>query len=319
MTFNPNEQRDKDGKWTAGDGGRRLTLDELDPATSDQAHAENIRRYKLAADQVAKDLGFNPDRIEVSGETKTFELNGKTRLYAGAAFLDTGKIVIYEPHIAPSSISNVVAHEIGHQKFQKFINDYQADYKRMQEDTKDVRNKDIDLVMRYDGMLKEPYAEKYPVYQKYTEVMMPSVIDNFAKSDGITSYSEEWWKAWHEQKANTSQAMHETIAEMTARDYVKGPDYETEADKFKAAGYALDVSYGRAGSADRNAYSVRKWKQKDKLDEGALPPSLQRELARLRQAAVRGSSSAASGYSKKPAPEWVALYDAINEHWDKTK
>lgn len=314
MTFNPNEQRDQSGKWTADGAVSKLdSMSYEDAAKQFEQNTlnEDARRIKLAATQVATDLKYDPEMITVRTDDKKFTLNGKLYDYAGAAYIsgpDLGKIELYAKQLAPSSVATVTAHEIGHQKFQKFIDDYQVEYKQMQEDTKDTRNKDIDLVMRYDGMLKAPYADKYPTYQKYTEVMMPSVIDNFAKTDGITEYSEQWWKAWHEQKANTSQAMHETIAEMTAREYVQGPSYEHEAAKFKAAGYSLDMGHD---------YSVRKWKTDIKVDPSELPPELKSSFEKLTQTLGRRKPYGNPVY-KDPAPEWVALFDAINEHWDHT-
>lgn len=296
MTFNPNEPRDGTGKWTgSGEAATKV---------------ETSRRYKLAADNVAMALGFDANKITMSDEEKTFQLNGKTYPYAGAAFLETGQITLYPNHIAPSQVTAVTAHEIGHQKFQKWINDYQIEYKVMTEATKGV---DVDTFMKPNGMLRDQWAEKFPLYQKYTEVMMPGIHDAFAVSDGITPYSEEWWKAWRDQKANTSQAMHETLAEMTAREYVSGPDIDVENERFKKEGYALDVS----SSGGRTTFSARKWKVNDKLDEAELPPKLQNELRRLRQAASQGHRI--TEYKKKSAPEWIALYDAVNDHWDKSK
>lgn len=315
MSFNPNEQRDQGGKWTSGGAAPDAEDDAWDRALAktaqkeaDDLAQEHIKIVKAAADKVATDLNFDPNLISVRSDNMQFQLNGKSYDYAGAAYLtgpNAGKIEIFADKVSGSTTANVTAHEIGHQKFEKFRNDYKADYKAMTDATKDI---DLDTFMKPNGLLKGEWADKFPVYQKYTEVMMPSILEDFAKSDGITDYSESWWKAWHEQKANTDQAMHETIAEMTAREYVNGPDFDLTSEKFKNAGYALDMS----SSGNKVEYGVRKWKTSTKLDPKDLPAGLRSDLDKLQK-----TGKLPVIFKKKPAPEWVALYDAINENWAK--
>lgn len=293
--------RDTGGRWANTPG---------QPALDEEA-----RRIKLAADSVAAALDYDPSLISINTGEKKFTLNGKQYDYAGAAYLETGKIELYSKQLSPSSIAPTTAHEIGHQKFQRFTNDYQAEYKRMSDETANI---DVDTYMKPNGLLREGYAEKYPLYQKWTEVMQPSILEDFAKTDGITEYSKEWWKAWHAKTANTSQAMHETIAEMTAREYMEGPDYEDEVGKFKEAGYSLDASFGSFKRP--TAYKVRKWKGgPESVDENALPPSLRSSLTKLRESATQKSERLSPPLYGTPAKEWVALYNAINEHWQTVK
>ncbi len=318
MTFDPSEKRDEYGRWTAG-GDAGVIAEPSAP------NAESTRRYAKAATRVAIDLGFDPKNISVVSEPRAqFMLNGKLHDWAGAADLKEGTIKLYEPFLNPSSINDVAAHEIGHQKFQRFLDDYLAERARMEDDINKMefpKGKDRwDVVMKPDGALREGFAEKYPLYQKYTEVMMPSISEGFAKSDGITDYSREWWKAWHDQKANTTQAMHETIAEMTARAYTAPASFESESPKFKEAGYSLDTVRGNVGKP--STYSVRKWKGKA-VDENTLPQALKDSLDKLRARANYESRFLNQGGAKgsrfgTPAPEWQALYDAIQKHWNET-
>lgn len=319
MTFDPSEKRDSYGRWAAG-GEAGVIAEPTAP------NAESARRYAKAATRVATELGFDPKKIAVVGEARPkFELNGVMHDWAGAANLKEGTIKLYEPFLYPSSVEDTIAHEIGHQKFQRFIDDYSAEKAKMDADIEQMTfppGKDMwDTVMKPDGLLREPYAEKYPLYQKYTEVMMPSISENFAKSDGITDYSKEWWKAWWDQKAQTNQAMHETIAEMTARAYTLPATFEGESPKFKAAGFSLDEVHGTFGKP--STFSVRKWKGKTKLDESTLPKELQGSLDKLRaranyEARFLNRSGAMGSKYGTPAPEWNALYDAVQEHWNKT-
>lgn len=279
---------------------------------------EQVRNIKTAADKVAADLGYDASKISVRTDDRKFTLNGQRYDYAGAAHITgnrIGDIELYAKHLTPSTVAEVTAHEIGHQKFQAFMDDYERESQKM---TKATTNIAFNSYMKPNGLLREPYDKQFPLYQKYTEVMTPSVTETFSKSDGITPYSEEWWKSWKDGVATTPQAFHETIAEMTAREYLKGPDYETELEKFKAAGYSLDVRYGTYKQP--SVYKVRIWKGgPDPVDEQTLPSGLINSLAKLRKYAESESNYLGfppSSRYKKPAPEWVALFNAVNEHWD---
>lgn len=329
MTFNPDEKRDAAGRWTAG-GEAAVEKQDRDTLPQD------IARYAKAATNVAVDLGFDPTKITVTDTEKKFELNGKMYDYAGAAYTrgggdghEKGDIVLFEKHLSPSSVFEVTAHEIGHQKFQKFLDDYRAQSDAVMKEPGPPPNPNAEsypqrrggsfAVMSADGMLREPYASEYPLYTKYHELVDKVGIDQLAKSDGITDYSKEWWKAWKDGKAQTDQAFHETIAEMTAREYTKAVDYESESPKFKDAGFALDVTHG--AYLRPAEYRVRVWKG-EAADENTLPPELKASLGKLRdraeyEARLLSPSTATTKYSD-PAPEWVALYDAVKEHWKKS-
>ena len=191
----------------------------------------------------------------------------------------TGTITLFTPTIGndEGGIKGVVAHEITHQKFNALLNDSRADYIKMQQDpdwnkewvTKWVtydpdnpmhialRNAGHMLTdsttgqqqvrefgfMRPDGLLNDPYAAKYPAYQAYTKAMMPSTED-FAKSDGVSEYSKEYWlgtrnpmegSAGLDSKGEpiktktyavpTKVAFHETLAEIGRLKYSGDPVY----------------------------------------------------------------------------------------------
>lgn len=208
--FDPGEARDEHGEWTSGFGA-------IATHVSDPANAEKVAGMAKIASGVASDLHYDPALITVSDETKTFELNGKSYNYAGAAFTHdgSGKIVLYATQMNDKTAAGIAAHEIEHQKFQAFMNDYKADYARMEQDPDylDTKNKDF---MRADGTLKEPYAARYPAYQTYTQAMAPGIYDGFSKSDGVSDYSAEYWKGYITPNSGirSDQAMHETLAEI---------------------------------------------------------------------------------------------------------
>lgn len=319
MTFDPSEKRDDHGRWTVGG-----------TASNNVVNSDNVEHGKelaAKATEVAVELGFDPKNISITDQDKTFELNGKTYDYAGAAYITgdrKGQIELYSNKVDDRSVNEVTAHEIGHQKFQSFIDDLQKERDVVLHapgpppnpngETIWERHGGIDAIMSADGTLREPYAKMYPLYTAYEQIMKDAGgIEGMSKSDGITNYSREWWQSWKDGKANTPQAMHETIAEMTARDYVEGGGEEGIREQFKRAGYSLDSS----SSAGKTTYSVRKWRGKNTLDEATLPPEIQKGLLKLRKGATNAAFGVTSKFSK-PAPEWQRLYDAVNEHWKHT-
>jgi hypothetical protein len=298
------------------------------------ANAEKADTVAKIAAQVAEKLDFDPKGINISDDSRTFELNGKVMNYAGWATRPSkprlvteqdgskqvvgggiGTVTLFTPHVGnnPSAIAGVAAHEIAHQKFNALLSDKNADSLKMPHDPdygKDPEWKVYDptnpahaemkangaLVstpqtdgtvkirepgfMRPDGTLNEPYASKYPAYQAYTKAMMP-MIAKFAKSDGVSDYSKEYWQGVQtpveksfinssgvEQKYTTASiptesAFHETLAEIARLKYAGEPVYHK------------------------------------KLGE------------------VDGKPVYFSTSAKGVKPEWSALYKAVNENWKR--
>lgn len=222
MAFNPNEPRAPDGKWT-GSGTyaeekqklrdtRRNSYEDAAKEYEAQSRAETFRRVGLAARAVAEKLGYDPEKITVTGEDKLFSLNGASYHYAGSCDLQTGKITLYEPNLAPSGIPGTTAHEIGHAKFENYLNDYIAERARVMGDP------ETKTTMKADGLLNEPSASKYPLYQEY-EKLFGGNMNRLAKEDGVSNYSRQWWDAVKSGKALWKLGVHETLAEMTRLQY----------------------------------------------------------------------------------------------------
>lgn len=296
------EARDNHGRWTAGangfhDAGPNMNIN--DPAQVEKADS----MAKLAA-ETAKQMDFNSKYITVSDEHRTFELNGKTYNYAGAAFLDASHaVVLYTPHINAENVQAVTAHEIEHQKYQAFIDDYakekealfnDPDYKATLpkwEGDKMVHSGRPDNFMRPDGSLHEPFASRYPVYTAWDEANRPSITEGFAKSDGVSGYSRDWWDAWHAQKANTSQAMHETLAEIGRL------RYEAKANR---AAHDSNVEYIKSHGGQWTSADESKWR------------AAQQPITHL----VR-KSNGMMGLRKGIDPIWNTLYKAVDANWKR--
>jgi|ERR1019366_2303264 hypothetical protein len=266
-----NEARDAKGKWTVGASGGDNHAHPAGPymSVSDAANAPKADRVALIAAKVAEKLDFPAHVINISDESKTFELNGKTLPVAGWATRPAvpqkasdeptfGVITLFTQHIGEYTrdIEGVTAHEIMHQKWNAFQNDQRSESLKMQEDPDyhkenklvtfdpanpvhaaqkaegnvvfdngQIREKGF---MRPDGLLNEPYASKYPAYQAYTKAMMPSLKD-FAKSDGVSDYSREYWKgAWIDRTIGPDKAYHETLAEIGRLKYEGMPTYHAK-------------------------------------------------------------------------------------------
>lgn len=282
------EARNKQGEWTAGgSSGQRPSVSLSDTSEPTARKAEIIA--SLAA-KSADVLGYKPNAITVTDQEHKFMLNGVEHKAAGTADLNAGTIKLYTGQIhSNDDVPGLMAHEVMHQKFQTFVNDYEAERKALELDpdyhkettskwvkfdennpahveskrtgnmvTTDGQIRERDLgFMRADGLLNAPYDAKYPTYQAFTKAHMPGSSD-FAKTDGVSKYSRDWWDAWHGQTASTSQAMHETLAEIA---------------RLRFEGNAVN-------------HMVRK---KD-------------NLLTLR---------------KTIDPKWNALYKAVDEHWKK--
>jgi hypothetical protein len=214
MSYDPNEARDQAGKWTSsGDAGG-------EQPGSDDDKVANAKYFRGAVDEVATKLKYDPALISVTDQPRQFTVNGTVYNEGGHTVLADKTISLFQgPFWTKSAVQGVTAHEIMHAKFQTFLDDYQAEYKKMTDATSHL---DVDQFMKPNGLLKGEWADKFPLYQTYTTVMMPSITDDFAKSDGITKYSQDYWDEWKASKIGTAIAMHETLAEMARLHFEQG-------------------------------------------------------------------------------------------------
>jgi hypothetical protein len=221
MAYDPNEIRDERGRWGAGGAE-----DRGGPTTPAQSGARPTPEYiRERADAIAKEMKFDPKRIDISDESKTFVLNGVTMHYAGSADITpNGRVTIYTNHVTAASVDGVLAHEIEHMKFQSVLDRYTAESTAVGKEPGPApdpeskyywsRNGGPDAVMAPDGRLRGDYAAKYPVYSAMQEALYTKNMSEFGKTDGVSPYSFDWWKAYQANGATAYQAIHETLAEM---------------------------------------------------------------------------------------------------------
>ena len=337
MTFNPElHPRGEHGKWTASGGGFGSHPDGPYMEVTKAQNAEKAHNVAKIAAQVANKLGFDPAEIHISDESKTFELNGKTLNYAGAAVQPeapsmivepdgskqiigggTGTVTLFTPHVGdnPAGIAGVTAHEIMHQKFNALLSDKAVDQLKMAHDPdygKDTQWITYDATnpahvrmsvngamtsspqpdgtvkirepgfMRPDGTLNEPYASKYPAYQLYTKAMMPMNAE-FAKSDGVSDYSKEYWLG------NQTTVEHE---------YIKNQDTGEKGTIRRVSVPTLSAFHETLAEIARLKY--------------AGEPVYHKKLGEVEGKPVYFSTS-----KKGVKPVWSTLYKAVNENWKR--
>jgi len=241
-------------------------------AEIEKEEAEKARRmftkatpeYTMAmAKQISKKMGFDISKIQTTDEVKTFSLNGRDYKYAGSCDLSTGEIMMYTEQLTEASAAGVVAHEIEHAKFQKVINTVRED---AHEVMKKIRKYDEgkprkEEAMKPDGSLREPYASEFPLYTAWHEAYGSKDHEVFANSDGVSNYSEEYWKAWRKGECSTDIAFHETLAEMARIRLETGtwPEHRWspgEASLHQKRGRIAEKAHREGAKAWRNLFKL---------------------------------------------------------------
>jgi hypothetical protein len=185
-------------------------------------------------DKVTSDMKFDKSRIGLSNETHEFELNGKKMVAAGLAYRDSAKVDMF-PHvggISHENIRGIIAHEIGHQKFNDAIKKASADREAMRKDPGPApdpnhpyhwgRKGGVSAMMTPDGSMRGEYAKKYAHSQAIYHAYEKHHPDNFAAGDGVSPYSREYWHGYKNGTVGGHTAVHETLAEMHRLKYETG-------------------------------------------------------------------------------------------------
>ncbi len=150
--------------------------------------------------QVARDMGFNPDRISIAKEDYHFKLNGRNCKAAGTAQLWNKTILMYPSQLSDPSrefgakqVKQVAAHEVMHCKFQTVLEN--AKYGG------ELATKYYDIVGRRGTTGPGSHLE---------------AITEMELGDGVSNYSREYWTGYGLGKITEESALHETLAEMAA-------------------------------------------------------------------------------------------------------
>jgi hypothetical protein len=222
-------------------GKDRTAAEETQVKIDTRSHVEKV---KDAAFGVAKDLKYDTDKIIIatSEEKYNFTLNGKQCVAAGLAYTRDpdpnlrGKIKLFPDQIyGEQTAKAVTAHEIEHIKFQNAYDRYQEEFKAVMSEPPPPPRPEAEnywervggssAIMHPDGSLRAPYDKKYPAYTLMHEAYFKPAPEKFVNGDGVSPYSEKYWKQWEEKdKSGVAffAAQHETLAEMAIERYMKG-------------------------------------------------------------------------------------------------
>lgn len=171
--------------------------------------------------ETAEKLGWPLERLKFTNEDYSFELNGKQYKAAGTAHLDINApegryITMYSNQLRGDTIDNVLAHEVGHMKYQTAWDNYERERVQVMKELDDTPYANRwNTFMHASGELFDEHKAKYPIFTKWFDTW-ESKGQQLQKEDGVTDYSRDWWKAYENHTATQHQAIHETIAEMNA-------------------------------------------------------------------------------------------------------
>jgi hypothetical protein len=191
---------------------------EAEKARLERLKGEHSQKIFGASKATAQLLDYDPNKVSVNDGDHAFTIGGETtvRHAAGLAHLATGEIEIFpEQLMSVKATVSVMAHEIGHQKYQTVLNAVDAERKLVMNDPDTVALEGLSEGMRPDGSLPPDLAKKYPLYSLF--VKHDNNLDKRIKSDGVTAYSKSYWeqaKPGTPNQVSLHLAQHETIAEM---------------------------------------------------------------------------------------------------------
>jgi hypothetical protein len=228
------------------------------------------RRVMDVANKVAADLDFDASKIYIAYNDDpdvNFVLNGREFKAAGLAYTVNpdpaiqGTIKLFPQQIHDvAATERVAAHEIKHIKFQNALDRLRSEElalgAAMSGELRGVPTSDI---FTSTGALKPPYDAQYPALNEMNPAFARFTSDDFAKTDGVSNYSREYWKQFEsnpDSPANYRSAMHETLAEMAATKYRTGkfPEHSRTTP-----GGPLSPSGTVPTTAERNA-GTRRWR-----------------------------------------------------------
>lgn len=134
-----------------------------------------------------------------------FERGGVQWREGGNCVLSTGLVTIHSGTAGESveAIERLTAHEFMHGAFEKAYQQYDEDRRQLRGDQ-----------IKANGELKPEYKDQYPTYSRMHYFREAVPIDQFIKDDGVSPYSEAYWRDYKDGKVTFHIAVHETLAEI---------------------------------------------------------------------------------------------------------
>lgn len=243
-------------EWDERGRGRKEVPEAALPGTSSTSDNPTEQYFK----NLAVRFGYDPNKVHISNEPKQFTLSGQSYDYAGGANLQTGEITIW-PDKAAGAEAPIMAHEVMHQQYEKVLQAYRDERMLWIEVSRQQLNNHggptrPEDVMTTNGFFNHTPTNdsRFPIISRFDDVQ--DGIQNTTsggvvfkseilhKDDGCTPYSKSWWDAWGQGKAQTSQAMHETVSEIARLTFEnKGTIPKTVSPAWKAYYQAVVMTY----------------------------------------------------------------------------
>jgi hypothetical protein len=211
---------DLDKAWRGEHPVATNTFEDLMKRMDEQIEQQHKAGIRKEIDAVAKQLDFDPAKIEMSDDEYKFELGGETKTAAAVFHTvgpQAGTVTVYTKHVDPETIKGVVAHETQHAKWHMVMDEYA---------------KEISAILDVHAPGSQIDLTDYPTYAALQMLTDPESQEELRKTDGVTDYSKEWWKAAEDGTADVKTAVDETLAEMA---YATMPDTEPRQGAVPAA------------------------------------------------------------------------------------
>lgn len=318
--FDPSQDRDEHGRWTRT-GQTKLG-----------AKADWIR---TKVDAVADELHFPKDRIFLSDEKITFQLNGETMLYGGAAVgtkgdgwttpggvkYGTGDVVVFgtQGFDKDFPVAGIIAHEIQHQRWNQV-------QQRFEEELKQIDDRYKRTATDGDGNLLPQYREEFPTVAAMQDSGWHDIETGkiLTKTDGVTEYSKRWWKEHADGKAYYSTAVNETLAEIAALEQQGDLRRSTndvtfdDVEKFVIADITNDPNYTEE---EQRRVNQDPWEYADAVNRDRFYKRFGVRFDEVgfdvQKRTVEMPDFSESSFYVVIAPEWEKLYETVKAQYKR--
>jgi SPP1 gp7 family putative phage head morphogenesis protein len=212
---------------------KKMTKSEM--ADKDSRSPKTPDDVKQYADELARVWGYDQNKVVVrQGEGPRFVRGDVTWTEIGNCDLRTGDITIHDNGNWSNyrKVRRLVTHELMH-------GTYETVWTRFEDERRAIMAHDDALVRAWDaehpgeslgarargirelamtrasGELKPEHKDSYPTYARVQSVFEQSYSD-LIRDDGVTPYSEAYWRDALKGRVSYHIAVHETLAEMAA-------------------------------------------------------------------------------------------------------
>jgi hypothetical protein len=174
------------------------------------AHLQVINNI---ADHVYSYLGVDKNDVSFKVEEQQEFTVGNRKFRGAGSYNPDKKLVSMSKDLPIEEAAELIAHEVMHAKYNAVMKAFYEENDRHRAASPEDKKK----IAGPDGKIRPEHQKDFPAHSILPKGWWNP--DKLRKDDGITPYSKEWWKAEGENKANSSTAVNETLAEMAKLDW----------------------------------------------------------------------------------------------------